>query len=140
MVDFRIYKPGVTVTLVPIKKDPTTVIAAGKMVTVDVNELAIVADATSTKLAYAPAWASVWDSFVLVVKDTDVLYRWTSAVNFAQTDCWKLIDMSVASTVQKINNWATAVWVFQVWVWIDTGVVWYKTDYAVKIEKHLLNA
>lgn len=102
--DFLLFDPAkMTDDLIPVKKDPATVIEPGKMITLDGSKLAIEATAGSTELAYAPFGAIAGETSVLYVRDPMVRYIGIPDQNFVYTDIDTTCDLVVSGGQQQLD-------------------------------------
>lgn len=141
MQNFRLYEERDASRALPIPKDPAVAIEGGRLVTVDVNKLAIEADATSTAVAYTQDGAPVGQDYVNVIFDPKVLLVGTADANFASTDLYLEVDVVMSGSDQLIDLGASTTDVLKVIPnAFDTGVnvVGQAEDVLVKINKHLL--
>ena len=103
-MDFRLYNGEAVISLIPLKKDSTTVILPGKMVELDGTNLAQEADATSAKIAFAPFGAEAGETTVLVVKEKEAIFTGTAnAQYYGITDKGITCDLAISTTHQLIN-------------------------------------
>ncbi len=138
-MDFRLYNGEAVISLIPMKKDSTTVIAPGKMVTLDANNLIVEADASSTKIAYCPFGGEAGETIVLVVKEKEVIYTGVANTAFyAATDLGATCDLAISGSHQLINLGATVTNVFQVNVRDGAGIDGTTTPVQVYINKPLV--
>ena len=117
--------------LVTLEKASATVILEGQFVALDANGLAIVALATSTGVAYAPADALAGAVTVQVVNDKNVVFEGTSSANFAEAQRGVTYDIISSAGVQTINIAASTLNVVKVIPDNDAGTVGAAT--AVKL-------
>ena len=119
-----------------MQKDSATVLNAGDFCSIDVNGLAVVADATSPVLAYVMANAKAWDETVYVLSDyTFAYFVWEADAVFANSYRNTEVDLVINSWVQQIDINATTTDVFKV-VWgTDAGTVWETTKVKVRLNK-----
>jgi len=122
-MDFRLFNGEAVISRIPLKKDSATVIAPGKMVTLDGNNLAVEADASSTVIAYAEFGAEAGETTVLVVKEKEAIFVGTAnTAYYAITDTGLICDLAISGSNQLINLGASVTGVFQVNVREDAGM------------------
>jgi hypothetical protein len=125
------------VWLVPMDKDVDTEFTGWRFVTLDANNLIVEADATSTKIAYAPFDAVVWETKVLVMNSSDVILEWDAWTNFAEANKGDAVDLAISWTTQLIDLAHSVTWVLKVDVSTDAWVVWSSKNIRVSIAKTL---
>jgi hypothetical protein len=133
MKNFVFFKGDNSIPMLNLEKAVNTVIKPGDMVELDGSKLAIIATATATKIAYAPAGGDAGKDYVEVVGDKDAQYLATGAINYAETQRGVVYDLANAGGVQTLNQSATAVKVLTVSPGYDAGTVGATTDIVVKI-------
>jgi len=134
--DFRLFNYEGSAGMVQLKKDPATVVGPGKFVTLDGAWLAIEADATSTKVAFAPYGANEGESFMLVNEPWDdlLILEGEADRTVADTDRGEFCDIAVSWGVHMADLDASTTEVLQVLPDERFGV---DTKVRVKIAKWL---
>lgn len=134
---FKLHSAGNTVTMKKMDKDTATVLAAGDFCGIDVNGLAVVADALSAKLAYvmADAGTGTTEVYCAVADFTQIYFTGTGDAPFATTMRDTEVDMVINSLVQEIDVGASTTDVFRI-VWgLDAGTVWSDLEIKFRLNK-----
>ena len=136
MAKFKLYKAGANYKTESIEKASATVIAAGDLVALDGSDLAILATATSTKVAFAPNGAGAGDLNIEVTVGDDFLLKGTANVVYAESYRGDVCD--ILSTTQQIDIATSSPNVLQVDASEDAGVVASASNVVVKINKPII--
>lgn len=134
-MDFKL-RDGEQVRTVKAVKGSSTVIEAGDLVALDTG-LIIKATAASTEVAWCPMGAANGTTEVEVTVGNDFTLVGVADANFAVTNKGTIVDMVVASTVQKIDLGESTTDVFKVDISENAGTVGSANNICVKINKPL---
>lgn len=119
-----------------LAKDSATVIRPGTFVGLT-SGLAVQAGAATAALAYSKDGAPAGTTEVIVVNDPRAEFVGTAGTNFAVADRGTEVDMSISSTLQRINLAASTTDVFKVSAGKDAGTVGSTAKVKVRINKFL---
>lgn len=136
-MDFRL-KDGEKIRTVKALKASGTVIEAGDLVAIEAETgLIIKGTAASTALAWCPNGGASGETEVEVTVGNDFTLLGTTEQVFAATMKGTIVDLVIASTVQKINDDASSTDVFVISIDKNAGTVGSASNVMVKINKPL---
>lgn len=119
-----------------LNKASATVLVHGRFAGYASN-LAIVADATTTRLGFLITDGANGDLTVQVFDDPRIVYEGTLDANFAITDRGAIVDMVLSGADQLIDKGASAIDVFRIEDTSKAGVVGSTLDVRIKVNKGL---
>lgn len=131
MADFKL-ENGEQVRTRICKKASGTVIEAGDIVAIS-SGLIVKADASSAKIAYAPAGAPSGVTDIEVTEGCDFTLRGTGDANFAVAQKGTEVDLVVNSNAQQIDVGSSSTDVFIVSIDQNAGVVGSAANIEVRI-------
>jgi len=138
-MDFVLLNNPTQVNYVTLAKASATVIRPGTFVALDGTNLAVEADASSTKIAYSQAGAEVGSEEIRVIADKELLLKGTADANFADTDKGIKCDIVVNGGKQEIDLGAATTNVLRVDISKVAGTVGSDLEVQVRVASHLLD-
>jgi len=138
-MDFTLLNRPTQSNYITLIKDSATVIRPWTFVALDAANLAVEADAASTKIAYSEAGAEAGSTEVIIIADKELLLKGTADANFADTDKGITCDLVVNGGKQEIDLGASATNVLQIDISKQAGTVWSDLEVQVRVYSNLLS-